>query len=582
MVNDDFGDVYGVFFALTGQGYNYEELKDTADFLKRELLLVHDVASVEIWGDQQPVVELTVSRAKMAELGISMETVVGTLNRQNQVVQAGKATVDDDRIRISPTGEFQSVHDLGDLLVQSDKAGNLVYLKDLVHIRRTYEDPPQWLLRYNGQPALGLGIATVDGGNVLKMGTAVQKRIRELIAEIPVGMTLNVISDQADLVSRSTRTFLLNLGEAVAIVIIVLCVTMGLSSGALMGVILLLTILGTFMGMRLLHVDFQTVSLGALILALGMLVDNAIVVTEGILVRVQSGMHRKQAALQTVAQTAWPLLGATFVAVLAFAAIGTSPHTTGEFLKSLFQVMALSLGLSWVLAITLTPLFCVQFLPKPKNGATKDPYDGRIFRSYRAVLDFSLGHRTLVLSALVLILVVSVLGFTRVEKNLFPNDNRNQFMIHYWKPEGTHIQKVSRDVRQLEAYLAKKDEVTGVASFIGRGALRFVLTYDPEQPNSSYALLLVTVKDSRTIDGLIDSLRAELPKHYPDAFIEMKKFRLGPGEGLQHRGPVQRAGPGNAPEPGRPGRSRHGKRPFGRGGENRLASAGAGPCAQSE
>ncbi len=533
VVNDDFGDVYGVFFALTGEGYTDRELKDTADFLKRELLLVKDVARVEIWGDHQETVELEIARARMAELGISMETILNTLNLQNQVTDAGRVRVGSDYIRMNPTGTFESVGDLGDLLVQSTDDGKLIYLKDVVSIRRDYLDPPQWLLRHNGSQALGLGIATVDGGNVVEMGRAVRERIHQLKGSIPVGMELQAISYQSDLVNASVNAFVINLVEAVAIVIAVLCITMGLSSGMLMGVILLLTIFGTLIGMNLLKIDFQMISLGALILALGMLVDNAIVVTEGILVRVRQGMARKVAALETVNQTAWPLLGATLVAVLAFAAIGTSKDSTGEFLISLFQVMAISLGLSWVLAITLTPLFCVQFLPKSKEDHSKDPYSGKFFTFYRGLLNSCLGHRTLTLLALMCVLAAAFFGFTLIPNNLFPNDSRKQFMLNYRLPEGTHIEKTSQDLQRLETYLTGRKEVTGTTTFVGRGGLRFTLTYEPEMPDGSYGQILVSVGEQKDIDPLMTLLRRELPEQFPDAEMELRKFRRGPGEGAQ-------------------------------------------------
>ena len=521
------------FLAITGQGYTYAELKDTADFLKRELLLVKDVASVKTWGEQQEIVELELARARMAELGISITSVIATLNRQNQISDAGRVKVDNDHLRITPTGAFKSIEALGDLLVQSDAAGNLIYLKDVVAIHHSYQDPPPWIMRHNGRPAIGLGISTVDGGNVVEMGEAVRRRIVGLTADIPVGMQLEDIAYQSDLVAASVKSFLINLVEAVVIVIIVLCVTMGLSSGLLMGAVLLLTIFGTLIGMQLLSIDFQMISLGALILALGMLVDNAIVVTEGILVRVQQGMNRKKAAVETVSQTAWPLLGATIVAVLAFAAIGTSQDTTGEFLKSLFLVMAISLFLSWVLAITLTPLFCVQFFPKSKKNRQKDPYAGKFYQWYRKFLDHCLCHRALSLMLLGGMLVAAMFGFSHVENNFFPDDSRNQFMLNYWRPEGTHIQNVSEDLERLEQYLGKLDDVATTTTFIGQGALRFVLTYDPEMPNSSYGMILVTVHDHKRIDPLFNFLRADLAEQFPDSRIELKKFRRGPGEDAQ-------------------------------------------------
>ena len=531
MVNDDFGDVYGVFFAVSGEGYTYRELKDQVDFFKRELLLVKDVASVDIWGDQQETIYLTISRSRMAELGISMEAIVNTLNLQNQVVDSGRLEVAGDQVRINPKGEFRSVSDLGELLVRSDNSGNLIFLKDVVDIERGYRDPPAWMMFYNGSPALGLGVATVDGGNVVDMGEAVRNRIEELKAETPVGMELGIIAYQSDLVSDSVKAFIVNLVEAVAIVIGVLCVTMGLTSGLLMGVILLLTILGTFMVMRILGIDLNIISLGALILALGMLVDNAIVVTEGILIRVQQGMQRKAAALETVAQTAWPLLGATFVAILAFAAIGTSKDVTGEFLNSLFLVMAASLGLSWFLAITLTPLFCVQFLPRKKTGSEGNPYGGIAFRLYRQLLTFFLRHRAMTLVALMGMMAASVYGFGFIENNFFDNDNRNQFMIDYWRPQGTHISRTAEDMQKIGQYLAGLDEVTETTALVGQGALRFLLSYEPQMPNTSYGQVLVSVKDYRNVDALLPEIRKHLVDEFPDSEIIMKRFVRGPDAG---------------------------------------------------
>ena len=232
-------------------------------------------------------------------------------------------------------------------------------------------------------------------------------------------------------------------------------------------------------------------------------------------------------------QTAWPLLGATVVAVMAFAAIGTSPDTTGEFLMSLFLVMAISLGLSWVLAITITPLFCVQFLPKAKSGKSADPYHGAIFRWYRWILDLSLHHRLLSLVILIVVWAASIYGFRFIESSFFPNDSRNQFKIDFWRPEGTHIEKVREDIAKIEKHLSGFEEVDATTSFIGRGALRFVLSYEPQMPNTSYAQILVTVKDFRTIDSLRQRLRSYLDTTFPDADITIDKFRRGPGSSGQ-------------------------------------------------
>ncbi|MDY0163397.1 efflux RND transporter permease subunit [Desulfobotulus sp.] len=540
-VNDDFGDEYGIFFALTGEGYSFKELKDYADILKRELLLVRDVARVEIWGDQPEAIYFEVERSRMVEMGISIEDIADLLNRQHRIVDAGTFQSGREDLRIRPTGGIQTIEGMGSLLVKTDTDGNLVRLSDIAAFKRAYQDPPQWMMRYNGFPALGIGVAIMGTGNVVEMGKAVKARIAELEREMPLGMELAAIAYQADTVSEAVDDFILNLVAAVMIVVGVLCLAMGLACGILIGGILLFTILGTFILMDLTGISLQLISLGALILALGMLVDNAIVVTEGILVKIQRGLDREQAALDTVRQTAWPLLGATAVAILAFAAIGTSQDETGEFCGSLFYVLAYSLGISWLLAVTLTPLFAVRFLKVPEASDETDPYAGRFFVRYRNLLMTALRKRHLTVILLMGLLFTSVWGFGFVEKAFFPDSRRPQFMIDIWRAEGARIEETARDLDKITTYLHTLDHVTDTATFVGQGALRFLLTYDPEMPNPAYGQVLVTVDDYRAIDGLIGEMRTWLTHALPDTESNVKKFVIGTGSGskivARFRGP---------------------------------------------
>ncbi len=532
-VNDDWGDEYGVFFALTGDGYSYAELKAYADDLRRELLLVPDVASVEIWGARQEVVYLEMSRARLAEAGVPVEAVVNLLNAQHRVVDAGRVTEGADELRLRPTGGIDDLEEMENLLVPTDREGGLVRLGDLVTVRRGYEEPTPWEMRHNGLPALGIGIATVSDGNVVRMGRAVKARLAELEPLRPVGMELAPIAYQADTVSEAVNGFLVNLVEAVAIVIGVLCVTMGLASGLVIGAVLLLTILGTFVGMAVFGVSLQLISLGALILALGMLVDNAIVVTEGILVRTQAGMDGERAALETVRQTAWPLLGATVVAILAFAAIGTSRDSTGEFCGSLFYVLGLSLGLSWVFAVTATPLLALRFLRPSAGGVGADPYAGRWFRAYRRLLSGALRRRVATLTALGVLLGAAVWGFGFVEQSFFPSSRRPQFMVDLWEPEGTSITRTSADAARVAEFLAGLDNTEATTTFVGQGALRFLLTYEPAMRSSAYAQVLVTVADYRGIDAMVAQTRRWLAENLPGAETKVKKFVIGPSAGAK-------------------------------------------------
>ena len=330
VIVDSFADVYGVYLALSGDGYTYRDLKDAADFLKKELVLVDGVRKVVIGGAQPEVVYLDISRQRLGELGLSLEQISHILKSQNVVADAGKVHVGDEYLRIQPTGEFKSVKAIGDLLISSsDKT--LVYLKDIAKIRREYQEVPDTLIYYNGKPALTLGISMQSGENVVQVGKNIEARFHEVASLVPVGMHLDVIYNQPVEVANSVKGFILNLVAAVVIVIIVLLLFMGMRTGLIIGSVLLITVAGTLMIMQLFGIDLQRISLGALVIALGMLVDNAIVVAEGMMVRIQSGMNAVKAAKEVVGKSAMALLGGTIIGILAFSAIGLSQDGTGIY-----------------------------------------------------------------------------------------------------------------------------------------------------------------------------------------------------------------------------------------------------------
>lgn len=533
LVNDDFGDVYGVFATIYGDGYSYAELNNYAEDLRREMLLVEGVGKIAIFGARKEVVYVEVSRARLAQLGIAPEAFYASLSGQNLVTPAGRIEVGSLHLRIQPTGEFSSVEDIGDLLIlQGDASGSRVYLKDIATIRRGYAEPPTRIVHYNGQQAIGLGFSTVEGGNVVKMGEALRARARELEAERPIGVEFGLISDQPSAVKSSIANFLISLAEALAIVIGVLIFAMGLRSALLIGVILLLTVLSTFILMNMKGVMLERISLGALIIALGMLVDNAIVVVEGILINLQRGMDRVEAAVSVVKQTMWPLFGATIVAILAFAAIGVSQDSTGEFCRSLFSVVMFSLMMSWVLAITITPLFGVMFLKVKvvSEDESADPYGGVVFTVYRSFLTLCVRRRWATVGVLILMLIASIVGFGSVKQSFFPDSTRPQFMIHYWQPQGTHIEQSEAVLAEIEQHVLGLDGVTNATTIVGGGAMRFLLTYTPEEANSAYALMLVDVEDYRLIDGLMPQVSSHIEEHYPDMQAFSRRFVMGPGD----------------------------------------------------
>ena len=536
IVNDDFGDVYGIYMALTGEGYTMAELYEYAKLLRRELLLVDDVKKVSIWGHNQETVYVEMSRAKMAALGISQQDIFDALQAKNLPADAGRIELGYDFIAIVPSGEFQSEKEFGELLITTRGGeGQLVYLKDVARVRRGYEDPPTQLVRYDGKPAIALGISTVSGGNVVTMGEGLERKFGQLQTQTPLGMELDAISMQSEAVTASIKGFMVNLLEAVAIVFVVLMIFMGIRSGAIIGGILFLTIFGTFIFMQMQGVILERISLGALIIALGMLVDNAIVIIDGMQVRIERGMDRIKAATEVVSQNMIPLLGATVIAVLAFASIGTSDDSTGEYCRSLYTVILISLMLSWVTAVTTTPLLGKIFLKvKPKKeGQSDDPYGGAFYRGYRSVLSNAIRRRWITIGLVAGIFLVSLWGFGFVSNMFFPNSTRPQFFADIWLPQGTHIRDTERELAKAEEYFLGLDGVTHVSTAIGGGDLRFLLTYTPNEASSAFGVMFVDVEDWRTIDDLQLKTQRELEEILPEAIVNVRKFRLGPGEGGQ-------------------------------------------------
>lgn len=528
MVIDDFGDVYGILLSVTGEGYPQQDIQDFADYLRKQLLLVDGVAKITIWGSQPEKVYVEISRARMSRMGLSLDSVYNALSQRNLVVPAGNVRVDKEYIKISPTGTINSVKSLGDLLIKDNASGRLVPLRDIAEISRGYSDTPTQIMRYNGNNSVSLGISSVSGGNVVDLGSAVDAKLDELRDQTPVGMKIDKVYYQPKRVEEAVSSFALNLAEAVAIVIVVLLLFMGMQSGVLIGTILLITICGSFIFIKMAGVALERISLGALIIALGMLVDNAIVVVEGLLIRYQQGVNRLQAAVEVVNQNKWPLLGATIVAIMAFAGIGLSEDSVGEFCRSLFIVLCISLSMSWVTAVTVTPLLCHMFL-HPKVASDKDPYGGKLYRIYKKFLVLCMHHRTMTVLCLAAMLTLAIYGFGFVKQSFFPASTQPRFLIHYWMPQGTDIRTTSNDVHQIENMLMEDENVKSVTSFVGQGGPRFILTYSPEKTNASYGLLLVEVKDYHQIESIMDKYQGKVETAFPDAEPKFKKFRLGPG-----------------------------------------------------
>ncbi|HCH4058242.1 TPA: multidrug efflux RND transporter permease subunit VmeV [Vibrio parahaemolyticus] len=528
---DDFGDVYGVMLMLTGDDYDYVELKRYADHLRREIELVDGVGKVDIAGDQQEMLFVEISLDRLASLNLDMNVVSGLLNQQNNVVSAGEVMVNGESLVIRPSGTLNTVQALENLIIHGRDTGNLIRLKDVATITRSIQEKPGNMILFNGKKAINIGISFASGVNVVEVGERLNAELSSLESIKPAGLDMSYFYNQAQEVDNSVKAFVISLAEAVAIVIIVLLFTMGLRSGVIIGVVLLLTVFGTFILMNYNNIELHRISLGALIIALGMLVDNAIVVVEGILVGLKKGRTKVQAAVDIVKQTQWPLLGATVIAITAFAPIGLSQDATGEFMGSLFWVLCFSLFLSWVTAITLTPFLADLLLKeeeKDTNGEDEDPYKGWLFVVFGALLKFSLRFRWMTVAAMVALLVGAVIAFGNVKQQFFPPSNTPMFYVDMWMPEGTDIRQTIKQAEKVESYIRQQDDIDFVSVSIGQGLQRFALTYQPEKSYEAYAQFQVRTTDRDNMFKLLHKLDDNLAKTFDEPTFQFKLMEFGP------------------------------------------------------
>lgn len=534
MVIDDFGDVYGIFLAITGDGYSYAELRRYVEAMRREMLRVPQVKKVDLFGEQQEVVFLEISRNRLARLGIPEEQIYSVLRAKNIAADGGRIRVGDEHLALDPQGAFRSADEMLDLVIGSDRSGRQLFLRDVAELVRGDQDPPRRLLRYDGKVAIGLGISTVQGGNVVTMGESVRKLLDVLKRDQPIGIEIGEINFQPEAVTEATSEFVFNLIKAVTIVFVVLLCAMGRKTGLIIGAVLFLTIMATFLVMYMRGgLLMERISLGALIIALCMLTDNAIIVIEGIKVGIEAGKNKIDVVRDVVAQNQWPLFGATAIGIIAFAAIGLSEDSTGEYCNSLFWVILISLSLSWVSSITVTPLLSyLMFKPVAgQSDASSDPYGGIFFQAYRKLLTLALRFRWLVVLASIALFAGAIYGFTKIDQSFFPPATRPQFMVDVFLPSSTHIRASESFADEVGKYIQAQSGVTHVTSFIGGGGLRFLLVYSPEKENRAFVQFLVDVDDPSKIDSLIANIQNHLDTMHPNANAVAKKFLLGPGQG---------------------------------------------------
>lgn len=532
-VNDDFGDVFGFFFAISGDEFTNAELAQYADQLRRELVLIPGVGKVAIGGAIPQQINVDISLPKMAARGITLAQLSAILARVNVVSNAGEIASGTESIRLHPTGEFQNIDELGDLIITPYGTGATTRLRDIATLSRGLTESPSSIYHANGRQAVTMGVSFIPGVNVIDVGRALEAKLSQMSAEKPAGINIDLFYDQASEVGHSVNGFIINFLMALAIVIAVLLIFMGIRSGIIIALSLALNVLGTLLIMYLWGIELQRISLGALIIALSMLVDNAIVIVEGVLIARQQGSTLMTAVNYVIRRSALPLLGATVIAILAFAPIGLSQDSTGEYCKSLFQVLLISLMLSWFSALTITPVMIKWWLFKSgqttvETPADEDPYNRRFYRIYQQMLNTLLARKTITLTLMVALLAAAIWGFGSVRQNFFPSSNTPIFFVDLWLPYGTDIKQTEKMASDVENAIKREAGVVTTVSTIGQGSMRFILTYSGQRQYSNYAQIMVRMDDLRNIAPLTRHIDEYIARHYPQINASTKRVMFGP------------------------------------------------------
>lgn len=529
VVKDDFGNVFGMFYALTGDGLTDNELSDYAELIKREINDLDEVDRVDIYGKRAECINISLLQDRMANLGVKPTEVLATLNGQNKTTYSGYYDNGDRRIRVSVSDKFTTVDDIGNMLIQGHDDDQL-RMSDIARIEKGYEEPVRNELFFDSNRALGILVAAASGSDIVKVGAAVDKKMEELrTTRLPAGVEYHKVFYQPERVGQSLGTFVINLIESVIIVVIILMVAMGFKSGVIIGISLVVTVFGSFLFLQSMGGTMQRVSLGAFVLAMGMLVDNAIVILDGILVDLKAGKERMQALTAIGRQTAMPLLGATLIAIIAFLPIFMSPDTAGVYTRDLFIVLAVSLLLSWILALVHVPLMANRYLHPQvvESGAEgRREYKGRIYALLRRALHFGLAHRWSFVLAMVALLALSGIGYGYMNQGFFPDMVYDQLYMEYKLPEGNNSTRVEHDLKEIEAYLKTRPEVKHVTASIGGTPGRYNLVRSIANPSLAYGELIIDFTSPEVLVEKMDEIQAYLTAHYPDAYVKLKRYNL--------------------------------------------------------
>lgn len=527
-VSDDFGDVFGIYFGLTAdEGFSYHDLREWGQRLKTELVTIEGVQKVALFGEQTEVVNVYISMSKLANSGINLNTVMQTIKSQNSLINTGEKKAGVIQLKVLAEGTYKNLTDIRNQLISTEN-GQQIRLGDITVIEKGYLDPPSTLIRVNGKKALGVGVSTAPDYDVVKAGEQVRIKLAQLEGQMPVGIEMVTLYPEDQIAREANNGFILNLIESVLIVIVIILIVMGVRAGLLIGSSLVFCIGGTLLIMQFMGVGLNRTSLAAFIIAMGMLVDNAIVVTDNAQVAIKRGVRRRQALIDGATTPQWGLLGATLIAIFSFLPLYLAPSAVAEMIKPLFIVLAVSLGLSWVLALSQTTVFGNFILKDHTDDADKDPYDTKFYHKFGHFLRILIRYKVLTLLVMVGLFVLSLTIMGLMPQNFFPNMDKPYFRADCFLPEGYSIRETEKEMGKIEDYLMQQEEVIRVSGTYGGSPLRYYLASTSFGPRSNFGNLLVEVKDKKYTADVEARLNEYVRENYPNILIRSSLFKLSP------------------------------------------------------
>jgi multidrug efflux pump subunit AcrB len=533
--NDEYGDVYTNLYALSGDGFTPAQLHDYAENIRQEVLRVDGIGKIDLIGDQTQHVVIELDPVRMARMGLSAQDIGQTLAQQNAVTPAGRFSTSSDLVYVQVSGQLSSSQDIAQTLLTAH--GQSIRLGDIANVRRGYDDPQTQYLRHEGQAALGIGVTLAQGGDVIMLGHALDQRIADISKRLPLGLKLTVMESMPDAVAQSVNEFINAVATAICIVLLISLATLGLRTGMVVVIAIPFVLSATACLMYVFDVGLHKVSLGTLILALGLLVDDAIIAIEMMKVKLEQGWDRMRAAAFAYESTAFPMLTGTLVTIAGFLPIALAKSSTGEYTRSIFQVSAFSLSLSWLAAVTVIPLLGYYLLPKPgeTQHAIASLYQTPFYTRLRALLNQCLQHRYLVILATAILFVLSLLAFSSIAQQFFPSSDRSELLVDLSLPENASLAATEKQVLRMEALLKGNPDLLRMSSFVGTGAPRFYLPLDQQFARPNFAQILLGAKDIAARERLADVISQALPRDFPALRGRISRLENGPPVGFPIR-----------------------------------------------